>query len=238
MIPNSLKSVSKSAKNSAVFNQLVEDSLVKLRQSNVSDNVEEKAKRFAKDRELIARDKGVTYQPILFLCGHNANRSQMSEYFFNSMIGKMNSNNNKKKRFIGFSAGSTPTNEVNKIAIQVMKEKGIDMSGAFPKCWTAEIGNFTREIITMGCGDECAFFVPVCGMTGKKVLTSGKIIIYIYKVPYRKERVCERGNSSIRTVSRLKKFARFEIKLSKTSRRWWRSYKARSCESSSHVAMC
>ena len=152
------KSSAIKVKNSARFNELLEDSLLKLRQSNVVDNLEEKAKHFARDRDLMLTDKGKTYVPILFLCGHNANRSQMSEFFFNNMIDKVNNKkSDKEKRFIGFSAGSTPTNEVNKIAIQVMKEKGIDMSNAFPKCWTSEIGNVAKEIITMGCGDQCKF---------------------------------------------------------------------------------
>jgi arsenate reductase (thioredoxin) len=85
----------------------------------------------------------------LFLCTHNAGRSQMALGFFAHYAGD---------KAIAWSGGSEPGNEVNPAAIAAMKERGIDISGEFPKPWTDEIVSAADVVITMGCGDACPVF--------------------------------------------------------------------------------
>lgn len=84
-----------------------------------------------------------------FLCVHNSGRSQMAMGFFTHLAGE---------RAIAWSGGSEPGNEVNPAAIEAMREKGIDISGEFPKPWTDEIVRAADVVVTMGCGDACPIF--------------------------------------------------------------------------------
>lgn len=86
---------------------------------------------------------------VLFLCVHNAGRSQMALGFFTT---------HAAGRAIGWSGGSEPGHEVNPLAVQAMAERGIDIAREFPKPWTDEIVQAADAVITMGCGDECPFF--------------------------------------------------------------------------------
>lgn len=86
---------------------------------------------------------------VLFLCVHNAGRSQMALGFFDHLAGD---------RAIAWSGGSEPGTEVNPAAVAAMAERGIDISGEFPKLWTDEIVRTADVVITMGCGDACPFF--------------------------------------------------------------------------------
>jgi arsenate reductase (thioredoxin) len=86
---------------------------------------------------------------VLFLCVHNAGRSQMALGWFNHLAGG---------RAVAWSGGSEPGNEVNPAAIAVMAEIGIDIADEFPKPWTDEIVRVADVVITMGCGDSCPFF--------------------------------------------------------------------------------
>jgi len=86
---------------------------------------------------------------VLFLCVHNAGRSQMALGFFQHYAGTA---------AIGTSGGSEPGSEVNPVAIEVMAERGIDISGEYPKPWTAVGLQAADAIITMGCGDECPYY--------------------------------------------------------------------------------
>jgi protein-tyrosine-phosphatase len=86
---------------------------------------------------------------VLFLCVHNAGRSQMALGFLRYLAGD---------RAIGWSGGSAPGDSVNPAAIDAMGERGIDIAGEFPKPWTDEIVRAADVIITMGCGDACPIF--------------------------------------------------------------------------------
>jgi len=86
---------------------------------------------------------------VLFLCVHNAGRSQMALGFFEHYAGE---------NAIGTSGGSEPASEINPIAIAAMAEKGIDISKEFPKPWTHAGLQAADAIITMGCGDECPYY--------------------------------------------------------------------------------
>ena len=111
------------------------------------------AERFARQQlRALARIEGKSDQEtptVLFLCVHNSGRSQMALGFFAHLAGE---------RAIAWSGGSEPGNEVNPAAIEAMQEKGIDISGEFPKPWTDEIVRAADVVVTMGCGDACPIF--------------------------------------------------------------------------------
>ncbi len=86
---------------------------------------------------------------VLFLCTHNAGRSQMALGFFNELAGD---------RAVAWSGGSEPGLEVNPAAIEAMAEVGIDITGEYPKPWTDEIVQAADVVVTMGCGDACPLF--------------------------------------------------------------------------------
>ena len=86
---------------------------------------------------------------VLFLCVHNAGRSQMALGWFNHLAGD---------RALAWSGGSEPGVEVNPSAIAAMGEIGIDISQEFPKPWTEEIVRAADVVVTMGCGDACPLF--------------------------------------------------------------------------------
>jgi protein-tyrosine-phosphatase len=83
---------------------------------------------------------------VLFLCVHNAGRSQMALGWFNHLA---------EGRAVAWSGGSEPGLEVNPAAIAAMAELGIDITAEFPKPWTDEIVRAADVVITMGCGDTC-----------------------------------------------------------------------------------
>ena len=86
---------------------------------------------------------------VLFLCTHNAGRSQMALGYFTHLAGD---------RAVAWSGGSEPGNEINPAAVAAMAEIGIDITGEFPKPWTDEIVQAADVVITMGCGDACPVF--------------------------------------------------------------------------------
>ena len=83
---------------------------------------------------------------FLFVCVHNAGRSQMAEAFFNNEIKKRNLEN-----ISCMSAGTAPTKNINPIAVDAMKEIGIDLSKSSPKILTYDMIDSETKIITMGC---------------------------------------------------------------------------------------
>jgi arsenate reductase (thioredoxin) len=111
------------------------------------------AERFARQRlKALAKvegkaDDGVPI--VLFLCVHNAGRSQMALGWFQHLAGD---------RALAWSGGSEPGKEVNPSAMLAMAEVGIDISGEFPKPWTDEIVRAADVVVTMGCGDACPLF--------------------------------------------------------------------------------
>ena len=97
-----------------------------------------------------SRARSPTREPtVLFLCTHNAGRSQMALGFFNHLAGDEG---------VAWSGGSEPGNEINPSAVAAMAEVGIDITGEFPKPWTDEIVQAADVVVTMGCGDACPFF--------------------------------------------------------------------------------
>ncbi|TDB71596.1 arsenate reductase ArsC [Micromonospora sp. KC723] len=86
---------------------------------------------------------------VLFLCTHNAGRSQMALGFFTHLAGA---------RAVAWSGGSEPGIEVNPAAVAAMAERGIDISQEFPKPWTDEVVRAADVVVTMGCGDACPIF--------------------------------------------------------------------------------
>ncbi|CPT31397.1 protein tyrosine phosphatase [Mycobacteroides abscessus subsp. abscessus] len=111
------------------------------------------AERFARQRlRALAKVEGKsdTGKPtVLFLCTHNAGRSQMALGFFSHFAGDA---------AVAWSGGSEPGNEINPAAVAAMSERGIDISGEYPKPWTEEIVQAADVVITMGCGDACPVF--------------------------------------------------------------------------------
>ncbi|MEV6845185.1 arsenate reductase ArsC [Actinoplanes sp. NPDC051411] len=111
------------------------------------------AERFARQRlDALARVEGHHRDGkpvVLFLCTHNAGRSQMALGFFTHYAGD---------RAVAWSGGSEPGNQINPAAIAAMAERGIDITGEYPKPWTDEIVRAADLVITMGCGDACPIF--------------------------------------------------------------------------------
>ena len=91
-----------------------------------------------------------THRPsIVFLCVHNAGRSQMAAGFARALAGD---------QVDVFSGGSEPAASVNPVAVAAMAEVGIDIAGAQPRRWQDEELRAADVIVTMGCGDECPFY--------------------------------------------------------------------------------
>ena len=86
---------------------------------------------------------------VLFVCVHNAGRSQMAAGYLQHLAGD---------RIAVLSAGTEPGNQVNPAAIAAMAEEGIDLTTATPKVLTDEAVIASDYVITMGCGDKCPFF--------------------------------------------------------------------------------
>ncbi len=111
------------------------------------------AERFAKQRlQAMAKVEGHSGdgKPIvLFLCVHNAGRSQMALGFFNHHAGD---------NAVAWSGGSEPGTEVNPSAVAAMAERDIDITEEYPKPWTEEIISAADVVVTMGCGDACPYY--------------------------------------------------------------------------------
>ena len=88
---------------------------------------------------------------VLFICIHNAGRSQMAEAFFNKL---------SEGRHRGLSAGSNPSDSVNPVVVEAMWEVGIDICGNIPKKLTKEMILEADLAITMGCGEDACPVVP------------------------------------------------------------------------------
>ena len=85
---------------------------------------------------------------VLFLCTHNAGRSQMALGFFNALA---------REQATAYSGGSEPVDQINPTAVAVMAEKGIDITTQQPKRWTEDMIQAADVVVTMGCGDTCPF---------------------------------------------------------------------------------
>lgn len=85
---------------------------------------------------------------VLFVCLHNAGRSQMSQALFERAAAG---------RHTASSAGTTPAEHVHPEVVEVMQELGIDLSGRRPQPLTRELSALADIVVTMGCGDECPY---------------------------------------------------------------------------------
>lgn len=130
--------------------RFVIDSFERLSHARIRAYVPVMAERFTRDRlRAAAKNAGriTTDVPaVLFLCVHNAGRSQMAAGWMRHLAGN---------RVDVLSGGSDPASEVNPAAVEAMAEVGIDIAGEFPRPWTDEIIGATDVVVTMGCGDAC-----------------------------------------------------------------------------------
>jgi arsenate reductase (thioredoxin) len=86
---------------------------------------------------------------VLFLCVHNAGRSQMAMGWFQRLAGD---------NAVAWSGGSEPASAINPAAVVAMAERGIDISRELPKRWTDEAVRAADVVVTMGCGDACPVY--------------------------------------------------------------------------------
>ncbi|GMM95536.1 arsenate reductase ArsC [Microbacterium sp. MTN4-26] len=86
---------------------------------------------------------------VLFVCVHNAGRSQMAAGYLRELA---------RGRIQVLSAGSAPKDQINPVAVEAMAEEGIDITGNTPKVLTVEAVKESDVVITMGCGDACPIF--------------------------------------------------------------------------------
>jgi protein-tyrosine-phosphatase len=105
----------------------------------------QRLRALAESQGLVAR----TGPSVLFVCVHNAGRSQMAAGLLAQMAGD---------RVTVRSAGSAPADEINPAAVEAMTEIGVDMSQEFPKPLTDEFVQAADVVITMGCGDACPIY--------------------------------------------------------------------------------
>lgn len=85
---------------------------------------------------------------VLFVCLHNAGRSQMSQALFERAAGE---------RHEARSAGTTPAQRVHPEVVEVMDEVGIDLRDRVPRALTSELAEWADVVVTVGCGDECPY---------------------------------------------------------------------------------
>ncbi len=90
-----------------------------------------------------------TKPSVLFVCVHNAGRSQMAAGYLTHLAGD---------RIDVRSAGSAPADQINPVAVAAMAEEGIDITGEQPKILTTDAVKASDVVITMGCGDTCPFY--------------------------------------------------------------------------------
>jgi protein-tyrosine-phosphatase len=121
--------------------------------SKVTNHIPLFVERFTRQRlRALARVEGKASEArpmVVFLCVHNAGRSQMAAGWMQHLAGD---------GVEVFSGGSDPASVVNPSAVQAMAEVGIDISTEFPKPWTDEVVRAADVIVTMGCGDSCPIF--------------------------------------------------------------------------------
>ena len=86
---------------------------------------------------------------VLFVCVHNAGRSQMAAGYLQHLAGD---------RVEVLSAGSEPADQVNPVAVEAMREEGIDITAATPKVLIPDAVQGSDVVITMGCGDACPYY--------------------------------------------------------------------------------
>ena len=135
------------------IHRYISESVDLLGDSRITVYVPVLAHRFARERlKALAQAEGIVgkQQPeVLFVCVHNAGRSQMA-----AGLVKLRSQGRIHVR----SAGSTPATEINPNAVLALEELGVDMTEEFPKPLTDEVVRAADVVITMGCGDACPIY--------------------------------------------------------------------------------
>ncbi|MGE3856574.1 MAG: arsenate reductase ArsC [Dehalococcoidia bacterium] len=134
---------------------LYEDSVETMSRRRVTTYAPALAERLTRERlrAISALEAGGAIVPgVLFLCVHNAGRSQMAAGFARALGGD---------RVAVYSGGSDPAEHLNPAVIEAMREAGIDIHQEFPKPWTDEVLRAVNVIISMGCGDECPVYPGV-----------------------------------------------------------------------------
>jgi arsenate reductase (thioredoxin) len=111
---------------------------------------------------------------VLFVCHENSARSQMAEGFFNKL--------NKNRDYVGISAGLKAADSIKPLAVEVMGENGIDISGQKPKNLTFEMVENAERIITMGCIKSCPAAPPEKTVDWKLDDPAGKPIEFYRRI--------------------------------------------------------
>lgn len=140
--------------NSETIERFMNESLENLMgRANTSAWIPLLAERFARDRlralVRLETDPGTLNPSVLFLCVHNAGRSQMAAGWMRHLAGE---------EIDVFSGGSEPAEEVNQAAVAAMAERGVDISTEIPQPWADEIVRAADVVVTMGCGDACPVY--------------------------------------------------------------------------------
>jgi protein-tyrosine-phosphatase len=129
------------------------DSLTRLQGARVKQFIPLFTSRFAKERlSALARVEGRRFTEVptvLFLCVHNAGRSQMAAAWLEHL---------SRGAVMVMTGGSDPASEINPAVAAAMAELGIDVSEQFPKPWTDEVVRAADVVVTMGCGDACPIY--------------------------------------------------------------------------------
>jgi arsenate reductase len=149
----SLKEEFRGIFSEATVDRFVKESLEALAGSRAPQFVPIFVNRFARERlRALAQSVGTIEKEVpevLFVCVHNAGRSQMAAGLLNKRAAG---------RIHVRSAGSTPANELNPRVVEAMREIGIDISQEFPKPLSDEFVRAADVVITMGCGDACPIY--------------------------------------------------------------------------------
>ncbi len=140
--------------NAETIERLIDDTTRELQGSQPRPELPTVVERVTNDRirallRLEASDSDSLNPSVLFLCVHNAGRSQMAAGWMRSI---------SEGTVDVFSGGSAPASEVNGAAVAAMAEIGIDISGEFPQPWADEIVRAADVVVSMGCGDACPVY--------------------------------------------------------------------------------
>jgi len=130
------------------------DSLSKLEGARVQAYIPMFVYRFTRERLQALRmlerfAMSAEYPEVLYVCVHNAGRSQMAAALTHHLSGG---------KVLVRSAGSAPADQINPAVVEVMREIGLDLSQEFPKPLTNEVVRAANVVITMGCGDACPLY--------------------------------------------------------------------------------
>ncbi len=139
--------------NTETIERFMTDSLDRLMENATTTWIVLLAERFARDRlRAVVRLKTsptLLKPSVLFLCVHNAGRSQIASGFMRLLSGG---------RVDVFTGGSEPAKDINGAAASAMMEKGINIRGEMPQPWADEIVRAADVVVTMGCGDACPIY--------------------------------------------------------------------------------